>query len=197
MTKYGSTILSAELILKQGFRNYTLPLVVKLVPPSEYLCEVFDIEITFNKEVNAYKLVSPEYKQLQKEKKVHSDNFLDIFPKFYGARTNRQGKSNEKADNTAVLLLENLKLSGFHTGDRIQGLNFKHVELVISQLAHFHATSMAIKILKPQVFKETILKACESFILDGISNDDVVENHKSILNRWTKYFRQLLNVHEG
>ncbi|KAJ9592876.1 hypothetical protein L9F63_015454, partial [Diploptera punctata] len=172
---YGSTILSAELNLKQGLRRYKLPLVVKLVPPSEYLCEIFDIEITFNKEVNAYKCVSPQYEQIQREKKVTSDNFLDIFPKFYGARTNQQGKLNEKADHTAVLLLENLKLSGYHTGDRLKGLDLQHVKLVISQLARFHATSVAIKLTKPIIFKETVLKACESFVLDGISNDDVAE----------------------
>ena len=28
-------------------------------------------------------------------------------------------------------------------------------------------------------------------------NGDVVADPKSILNRWTKYFSQLLNVHEG
>lgn len=172
---YGSTILSAEVNLEQNLEIHTLPLVVKLVPPTEDLCEVFDIEITFNKEVNAYKFVSPEYEQLQKEKRVDSYRFLDIFPTFYGARTNSQGKSNERADHTAVLLLENLKLSGFHTGDRIKGLDFKHVQLVISQLARFHAISVAIKILKPQVFKKTVLKACENFVLDGISNDEVVE----------------------
>ncbi|XP_069696151.1 uncharacterized protein [Periplaneta americana] len=173
---YGSTILAAELNIQHGNKESTLHLVVKLVPPSEFLRETFDIEVTFNKEVNAYRLVSPEYETLQREKRVPCNKFLDVFPKFYGARTNKIGDENERADDTAVLLLENLKLSGYHTGDRLEGLDLQHMELGVAQLARFHAISIALKIQKPEVFRETVLKACERFVLDGISNDDVVEN---------------------
>jgi hypothetical protein len=169
---YGSTILAAELTIQQGYGEKTLPLVVKLVPPSEFLRDVFDIEITFTKEVNAYKLVSPQYEQLQTEKGIPSDKLLDVFPKFYGARTNKQGDLNARADNTAVLLLENLKVSGYHVGDRRRGLDLEHMELGVKKLARFHAVSVALKILKPNVFKETVLKACDRCVVGRVSDDE-------------------------
>jgi hypothetical protein len=172
---YGSTILAAELTIQQGNEQNTLPLVVKLVPPSEFLRKVFDIEITFNKEVNTYKLVSPQYKQLQTEKGIPENKLLDVFPKFYGARTNKQGNSNAKADDTAVLLLENLKIFGYRTGERRKGLDLKHMELGVNRLARFHAVSVALKILKPNIFKETVLKACERCEIGGVSDDEVAE----------------------
>ncbi|XP_021916489.1 uncharacterized protein LOC110828250 isoform X1 [Zootermopsis nevadensis] len=172
---YGSTILAAELTIQQGHEQNTLPLVVKLVPPSEFLREAFDIGITFNKEVNAYKLVSPQYKQLQIEKGIPESKLLDVFPKFYGARTNTQGNSNAKADNTAVLILENLKLIGYHTGDRRKGLDLKHMELGVNKLARFHALSVALKILKPNTFKETVLKSCDRYVIGGVTDDEVAE----------------------
>jgi len=172
---YGSTILAAELTIHQGREKSTLPLVVKLVPPSKFLCEIFNIEFTFRKEVNAYKLVSPQYKQLQAERGIPSNKCVDVFPKFYGARINKQGDLNEKADETAVLLLENLKISGYCTADRMKGLNLKHMELGVTELARFHAMSVALKILKPNIFKETVLKSCARCIVGGVSDDKIGE----------------------
>jgi hypothetical protein len=172
---YGSTILSAELTIKQGNERSALSLVVKLVPPSPFLREAFNIEVTFSKEVNAYRLVSPQYKALQAEKGIPRNKRVDVFPKFYGARTNKQGDFNDKSDDTAVLLLENLKICGYHTGNRRKGLNLKHMELGVTQLARFHAVSVGLKILKPNVFRETVLRACDRYIIGGISDDEIAE----------------------
>jgi thiamine kinase-like enzyme len=161
---YSSTMLAVDAILQKNSETpHSLSLVAKLLPPTKFLCEVINIDVTFRKEVNAYTLVFPEFYLLQREKEVPETEILDVFPKLYGARINRHGDRNEKADETAVLLLENLKILGYETGDRRHGLNLKQMELGVTQLAGFHALSVALKILKPQVFKETALKACESF----------------------------------
>lgn len=175
---YGSTILSVEVNYEQNSTKevHTIPLVAKLVPLSPFLREVFHINITFNKEVRAYKLVSPEFERLQKEKNIPDTERLEVFPKFYGARTNWQGDENSDADESAVLLLENLKVSGYRTRDRRKGLNLKHVEAVLTQLARFHALSVALKLLKPQVFRDTVLKACEQFDTSIVKAENDIEN---------------------
>jgi thiamine kinase-like enzyme len=161
---YSSTMLAVDAILQQNSGTpRSLSLVAKLLPPTKFLCEVINIDVTFRKEVNAYTLVFPEFYHLQRERKIPENEILDVFPKLYGARINRHGDTNEKADETAILLLENLKILGYETGDRRNGLNLKHMELGVTQLAGFHALSVALKILKPHVFKETVLRACESF----------------------------------
>ena len=162
---YGGTILSVEVTCIQEDVRRKVSLVAKLMPPSEFLRDAFNIKVTFNKEVRSYALVFPELKRLQEEQKIPIDEILDIFPKFYGARTNLKKDMFQAADHSAFLLLENLKTLGYTVGDRRKGLNLAHVEFVVKKLAHFHATTIALKSHKPDVFKSTVLKACEKFTL--------------------------------
>ncbi|KAJ9592874.1 hypothetical protein L9F63_015452 [Diploptera punctata] len=78
---YGSTILAVEVYYYNQENNYLhkLPIVAKLVPESPFLRKVFNIEITFNKEVRAYTLVAPEFHKLQEEKGISENEMLDVF----------------------------------------------------------------------------------------------------------------------
>lgn len=161
---YSSTMLAVDVTLQHHSEApQSLSLVAKLLPPNKFLCEVINIDVTFRKEVNAYTLVFPEFFHLQTERKIPEKEILNVSPRLYGARINRLGDRKKKADGSAVLLLENLKISGYGTGDRRNGLDLKHTELVVLHLAKFHALSVALKILKPQAFKETVLRACETY----------------------------------
>ncbi|KAJ9589468.1 hypothetical protein L9F63_017329 [Diploptera punctata] len=174
LDNYGSTILDVEVFYYTHQNNdlQKLPIVAKLVPESPFLREAFSIEITFNKEVRAYTLVAPEFHKLQKEKGIPENEMLDVFPKYYGSRSNKQDDINMEADDSAVLLMENLKSSGYEVGDRRKGFNLEHMELVLSKLAKFHALGVALKLLKPQVFRDNILKTCEKFDIGNPDDDD-------------------------
>ncbi|KAJ9592872.1 hypothetical protein L9F63_015450 [Diploptera punctata] len=174
---YGSTILAVEVFYYTDKNNnvHKLPIVAKLVPESPFLRKVFNIEITFNKEVRAYTLVAPEFRKLQEEKGIPEQQMLDIFPKYYGSRSNKQDDTNMEADESAVLLMENLKLSGYEVGDRRKGFNLEHMKLAVSKLAQFHALGITLKLLKPEVFKDSILKTCESFEMANPDDDDANE----------------------
>jgi hypothetical protein len=161
---YGSIMLAIEVSVVHGAHRTSsnnLSLVAKLVPPSGFLWKIFDPPNTVCKEINCYKLVNEEHRKLQEENHIPKDKFLDVFPKFYGARTTLSGEIGDKADQNAVILLENLKTANYRLGDRGVGFDLKHAQLVVSQLARFHALSVALKILKPEVFKNTVLKACK------------------------------------
>nr|CAD7258078.1 unnamed protein product [Timema shepardi] len=156
---YGSTMLAVEVIL--GPNKEKLPLVAKLLPPNEMSRQLFQCHITVRKEIDIYTLVSPEFSRIQRENGVPLDKVLDVFPECYGARATRELDIGQPADEGSAILLENLKISGYENGDRIIGLDLKHSELVMKKLARFHATAIAIKIKKPQVFKQTVLKTCK------------------------------------
>lgn len=160
---YGSTMLAIEVSIHKEKDNTTqnLSLVAKLVPPSEFLWKLFDPPNTFCKEITCYISVKVEYNKLQNEKCIPKDKFLDVFPTCYGARTTLSEGIGDKADKNAAILLENLKTANYYLGDRRVGLDLKHVQLVVSKLGRFHALAVALKILKPQVFKDTVLKACK------------------------------------
>jgi hypothetical protein len=161
---YGSIMLAIEVsVLQEADRtsSHNLSLVAKLVLPYGFLWKIFDPPNTVCKEINCYTLVKQEYEKLQNENCIPKEKFLDVFPRCYGARTTLSQKIGDKADKYGAILLENLKMANYHLGDRKVGLDLKHVQLAVSQLARFHALSVALKILKPQVFKDTVLKACK------------------------------------
>ncbi|PSN39074.1 hypothetical protein C0J52_07363 [Blattella germanica] len=170
---YGSTMLALEVNIVQepNKTKQKLPLVAKLAPPNEYLWKLFDTPNTFFKEISCYVEVKEEYENLQKERGISKDKYLDVFPKCYGARTTLAKNIGPVADKNAALLLENLKVSNYCLGDRRKGLDLNHTKLVVTQLARFHAIAVAIKLLKPRVFEQTILKACRPFN-HGLSKEE-------------------------
>ncbi|PSN39071.1 hypothetical protein C0J52_07366 [Blattella germanica] len=179
---YGSTMLALEVNIVQDStkRKQKLSLVAKLVPPSEFLWKMFNIPNTFCKEINCYTILKEEFEKLQKERGISKDKFLDIFPKCYGARTTLAKEIGPIADKNGVLLLENLKESNYCLGNRRLGLDLNHTKLAVSQLARFHAISIAIKLIKPQVFEQTILKAIRPFHY-GLTKKEMEDNNKSLL----------------
>nr|CAD7435323.1 unnamed protein product [Timema monikensis] len=155
-----------------------------MVPLAEILREMFQCDITVRKENDMYVLVRPEYEKIQKEKKVPADKFLNAFPACYGARATRGEDVGQPVGDGALLLLENLKAKGYVTGDRQKGLDIRHSKLAIANLARFHATAIAIRNHKPQVFKDTILRACRPSNVTPPDEDEpkkeILENIKSI-----------------
>ncbi|KAJ4451122.1 hypothetical protein ANN_02562 [Periplaneta americana] len=181
---YGSTMLALEVNIIKGDDKATrrkLDLVAKLVFPPGFLWKIFDPPNTAWKEILCYISVKEEYEKLQKEKCVPKEKFLDVFPRCYGARTTLSKEIGEKADENAVLLLENLKTLNYRLGDRKKGLDLTHTRLAVSQLARFHAMSIALKNLKPQVFKGTVLRACRPHNFD-IDEEEMRANTPKLLN---------------
>ena len=182
---FGSMMLALEIELLQGKQEkvkQNLSLVAKLPPPSPYLKRLFDIENTFYKEIICYIEVKGLYDKFQQEMGISKDKFLDVFPVCYGARTTLSHEIGDVADENVVLLLENLKASQYDTVDRRKGLDYKHMHLAISHLARFHATSVAVKILKPEEFEKIIIKACrlQNFNISEKESDE--HNHSIIKN---------------
>nr|CAD7603373.1 unnamed protein product [Timema genevievae] len=153
---YGSNILSVEVTLLPDYKK--LDLVAKLVPLSPFLREIFNCGVTVRTEIDVYTKVSKEFQEIQRENNISKKDYLDLFPRCYGARVSRNEDVGQLADEGAVILLENLTPLGYHCGDRITGVDLEHSEMAVSRLARFHATSIAIKIKKPSVFKEVIMK---------------------------------------
>ncbi|XP_066998749.2 uncharacterized protein [Anabrus simplex] len=158
---YGSVMLALEITIchTESSLSETLNVVAKFAPPTDFLQSVFDFKNTFCKEMNLYKLVGPEIENMQKESEIPDEEILNVLAKFYGAQTSLRGDLDITADDNAVLLLENLKVSGYKMADRLSGLDLKHSELVVSKLAQFHALPIALKHKKPKVFEKTVSKA--------------------------------------
>nr|CAD7571679.1 unnamed protein product [Timema californicum] len=177
---YGSNILSVEVTLFPDHKK--LDLVAKLVPLSPFLREIFNCGVTVRTEIDVYTKVSKEFQEIQRENNISKKDYLDIFPHCYGARVSRKEDVGQLADEGAAILIENLTPLGYRCGDRITGVDLEHSEMVASRLAKFHATSIAIKIKKPSVFKEVIMKESKmkSPKENGSSNGVMVTRVRSL-----------------
>ncbi|KAJ8917141.1 hypothetical protein NQ315_012633 [Exocentrus adspersus] len=156
---YGSIMLALKVKIKNPELDggeEVLHLAAKLIPANEMLRKAFDIYVTFKKEVYAYTRSIPALVQLQLEYNVPRERIIDIFPKCYGARLSLDDNFSE-VDEDAVILFENLKVQGYKTEDRLVGFDLEGARIVVRDLAKFHALPIALKLLKPQVFKEQIL----------------------------------------
>ncbi|XP_049766406.1 uncharacterized protein LOC126095697 [Schistocerca cancellata] len=155
---YGSTLLSIQLHLRDG---ETLDLVGKFMPPTEMQKKVFGSATTFLKEINAYRSINVELIKLQREKGVPEEEVCDPLPRYYGSQVNSAGDDSAAADDNAVLLLENLTSSGYRMADQMTGLDLPHARMLVRKIAQFQASAVALRLLKPQVFKDVIEGKCK------------------------------------
>ncbi|XP_058804535.1 uncharacterized protein LOC131671814 [Phymastichus coffea] len=168
---YGSTMLKVDAVVKknaQANREH-LHLVAKMLPATEFQRKMFDSPYTFKKEAFLYQELIPSYQHLEREYDVKNSGIFDIVPELYGVRYSL--KSNEDFDDDAVILMQNLKVLGYYTANRKEGLDLEHANVAILALARFHALGIAMRQHKPDQFE--IIKK-RSKCLD-IEQDDSFE----------------------
>lgn len=106
---YGSTILKVDLILEDNENmRESLSIFGKMIPESDFFRELFNVQVTFKLECALYATIVPTLQNFQREMGIKK--VIDCFPKFYGARMSLENGKN--VDKNAVLLLENMKVSG-------------------------------------------------------------------------------------
>lgn len=157
---YGSVMLALEVKIKRHSKQpeEELKLVAKLIPANEMLRLAFDIPVTFKKEVIAYTESIPTLVQFQLEHNVPERELHDnLFPRCFGARLNLDENKNSTVNEDAVLIFENLKVQGFVTEDRLKGFDLSASRVILKDLARFHATPIALRLLKPELFQQKVL----------------------------------------
>lgn len=157
---FGSLILAINLKVGENGSTKSFHLVAKLPPKSEYLLDLFNSPMSFYKEIYFYKIIAPEFSKFQLTSEINKSELIKLVPEFYGGRLGINNK--ETFDDQATILLENLKIQGYNTEDRITGMDKKHMIFAIKQLARLHALTIGYKLKKPNDFK--------SLIMPGLAN---------------------------
>lgn len=153
---FGSVILAIDVTIACDNKTEKLNLVAKLPPNSEYLLDLFHSSLTFKKELYFYRHTLKGYRAIQLEHGIKEDELCILAPKYFGGRLGVE--NDEVFDKQAAIVLENLKMKGYDTKDRINGMDKVHTEYAIRQLAKLHAFTIALKIKKPEYFGEYIQK---------------------------------------
>ncbi|XP_075226492.1 uncharacterized protein LOC142327377 [Lycorma delicatula] len=134
---YSSVIfrVQAEYKLKNEEKLQNISLITKSLSKSETSEFVSQLG-TFTKENIIYNELLPKYKSLFGEK------WPNILAKsFY-------------SPNKEIVILEDLKLKGYVLADRIERLNFEECALALSSLAIFHAASVKLYEIEPELIKK-------------------------------------------
>lgn len=175
---YGSTIFSVHAVIKRDeeAKEEDLYLVAKMPPPTEFQRQIFDSPYSFRKEIFMYENIVPFYRELEREVGLKEDELIDILPKYYQSRLSLS--PDVDFDDNAVILMENLKMRGYYTNNRVTGCDHEHSKIAIRAMARFHALGMATKFKRPEYFK--VLKErskCLNLKSEGFENmnDDMVE----------------------
>jgi hypothetical protein len=117
--------------------------VIKSGKKSSQLREMIPVRNAFENEINFYNEILPIFREFQAEKGI-TDPF-DNIPKFYNSII------EEKME---VLILGNMKTSGYCLHDRFHPMDKEHIRKVIKVYGKLHAISFALRDQKPEVFKE-------------------------------------------
>lgn len=106
----GSVMLKLKVTVHdQNGKEEPLYLVAKRIPETDYVREIFNIQVSFKKEVQLYEVILPTLQMFQSEE--GASDISKNFAKFYGARYNLNG-TDDKLDEDGILLLEDLCVRG-------------------------------------------------------------------------------------
>lgn len=107
---HGSVMIKLKVTVQdENEKEEHLYLVAKRVPEDDDVRKLFDIQVSFKKEVQFYEKILPALERFQKEEGVA--DISKLFAKFYGARFNLDGTS-DVVDGNGILLLEDLCVRG-------------------------------------------------------------------------------------
>ncbi|XP_018320191.1 uncharacterized protein LOC108733514 [Agrilus planipennis] len=149
---YGSLMLAVILKIKNKETNAEehVNVIAKMCPLSDILKKAFNVNVTVKKEIVIYTKFFEILKQFLKDHEV--DDRFDFFAKYFGSRINSHPNA-DIVDDDAVIILENLKYSGYETVDRMKGFDYETSILILKTLALFHGAVLAYKLLNPEKFK--------------------------------------------
>ncbi|XP_060531965.1 uncharacterized protein LOC132705405 [Cylas formicarius] len=150
---YGSVMLKIDAKIKSHGGEQIVHAVAKCMPPSKVIQDTFNLSFTFKNEICWYTSIIPTMQKFQSEN--GAQNIIDFFPTMYGARTSLDS-DKDIVDDDGVLLLENLKESGFENEDRRRGFDIQTAKEIVKKLAVFHSVAVAIKIKNPELFEAKI-----------------------------------------
>ncbi|CAG9766215.1 unnamed protein product [Ceutorhynchus assimilis] len=149
---FGSEILKIDITIEENGSEKVIPSVGKMIPPTEFQMEIFNTQQTFKNEIGFYAEIVPTLQEFQRENGIE---VAEYFSKFYAARLSLDPKS-EVVDLDAILIMENLKVDGFGNIDRHKGFDLDMTKKVLSTLANFQATLVALRTKKPELFNSKV-----------------------------------------
>uniref|UniRef100_A0A2A4JBZ6 CHK kinase-like domain-containing protein n=1 Tax=Heliothis virescens TaxID=7102 RepID=A0A2A4JBZ6_HELVI len=124
--------------------NGNMKMILKIAPSVEMMRQMANTAIMFKNEHIMYTKVLPMFASLQKAARVPKEDQLR-FAKCYGSLTEQPNE---------VIILEDLKESGFGMMDKFQSLSNECVRSILKSFAIYHSLSYALYEQDPETFED-------------------------------------------
>lgn len=120
---FGSVMIKLDVSIRRSINSKIekLYVVAKTINPSDR--PIINWPSSFRREVFIYAELLPAYRDLEREAGIPEDNLIDLIPKYYGHRSSLNKNSNE-IDDDSLFLMENMKMRGYYTGNRVTGKKY-------------------------------------------------------------------------
>ncbi|KAJ9581051.1 hypothetical protein L9F63_023775 [Diploptera punctata] len=164
---YLSLIYRATVQTTTRGRSESRSLIIKCQPQEGFLKEMTNKYRFFELEAEMLKDVLPAMHKLLEEANI--ENFSPFCAKHLYSRFGPPAQ---------VIVLEDLKESGFQMAERTAGLDREHCMIVMNKIAQFHAASLVLKQRNPQLL-EAFLNPCTNDML--VNEFDFFESYMSDL----------------
>jgi Holliday junction resolvase-like predicted endonuclease len=181
-------------VREDGFtKEYNLAL--KCSKRSPALRNSLSIMHIYLNEIFVYNEIFPNFIKFQRSKGIRE--VFDSFPKCYGMF---------RGEDVEVLVLEDLKKSGYELWPRKEPLKRKHIDLVVNEHGKFHAISVVMKEQQPDKFQAMVHVLEENLMkLSGAGDmgmvfksavDEVYDLLKNdldedVMERWKNFAEQI------
>lgn len=124
-----------------------LHLMCKLLPENSTRRKDLLVDELFEREALMYNKILPMFAAFQKEKGLKESECFVSYPKCYAAIA-------DPINNEFVIIMDDLRRKGFVMWDIREAPPVQHLELVMAELAKFHAISFALKDQRPDAYNE-------------------------------------------
>lgn len=180
---YGSCMISVSAkVQKTNGKEETVDMVAKMPPLADFYFKMFCPERTFRTENSIYLDVVPALEAIEKELEISNESsFTRIFPKSYGGRVNCKSDVGP-VDRDALLVLENLVVSGFSPGTRSKFFGLEESKFILNGLARFHASSIVWRYLKPEQFHKIVDDHFKTFNMEASMDDKFSKDFADVSN---------------
>jgi hypothetical protein len=169
---FSGILLKVEIIENDNSKQ--LNVVVKSPPDNVQRRETFGTMKLFEREVFVYAELLPIFVKFQTEKKVPESIGFFNFPKCYLAEYDRES-------DDAIIILEDLRDSGYKMVDKHIPINYEHAKLSFSALGRLHAISFALREKKPEIFE--IIRKLEDNTKGNLDNEMIANFLEGSLDR--------------
>ncbi|KAH1020813.1 uncharacterized protein LOC109534916 [Dendroctonus ponderosae] len=194
---FGSEMMSLVIEIRDDSAKTerTLYAAAKLIPEKEEVRELFDTQVTYKSEFQFYNSVGPTLDKFLKKNGFPEG--ADFIAPLYGGRLNLDG--SDRVDEDAVILMANLKVLGYSTGDKFKGLDISRAQVALRALAKFHAAGIGYRHQNPESFEENFRPYFYYFIGDHL-HEVVFDNLLPVLKSGgfsAKEMETVTSVYQG